>query len=114
MRYTEQRTPNMTGNTAGYRHDERYGRAVSHKPRQSPSTGKKSSPSFALPAPSRGVQRRSLPVRNACGELMRGRRNPTDSWLLRDIVSMYSLDILSSHALDMWLSAFVAVMFTRR
>jgi hypothetical protein len=72
MRYTEQRTPNMTGNTAGYRHDERYGRAVNHKPRQSPSTSKKSSSSFALPAPSRGVQRRSLPVRNACGELMRG------------------------------------------
>jgi hypothetical protein len=36
------------------------------------------------------------------------------AWLLRDIVSMHSLDILSSHARDMWLSAFVAVMFTRR
>jgi hypothetical protein len=70
----------------------------------------------ALPCPPRHEVYNADPclfamrVESLCG----GRRNPTDSWLLRDIASMNSLDILSSYARDMWLSAFVAVMFTRR
>lgn len=82
---------------------------------------KKSSPSFTSPAPSRRAVRRSLPFLTACGELVRG---------VSDLETPRSLGYCETSNMSLrftsrplfrrvtrqtcFLSAFVAVMFTRR
>jgi hypothetical protein len=94
-------------------------KAVNYKPRQSPSTRKKSSPSFALPAPSRGVLRRSLPLRSIVESLCAGLQTEDSHGLLVTARLQACLRSTSSPVRRVTpetcsLSAFVAVMFTRR
>jgi hypothetical protein len=106
MRQTEQRTPDMIGNTAGHRHDQRAWQGS--QPEAAPITKHKKEklPKLCLARP----VTRCITQIPSCSHCMwrayaGDGRNATDFWLLRDIVSMHSLDILansSSHARDMF------------